>query len=125
VERLAVGEQKGDEGPLLFCDVGDNKILCLIGQWLYDPHVTVDETDMDIERAWFRSFVLARAPSTGIVFELRSLIPDLIQPEHLIAANAIPPLIHLLGQSFVIEGVLDTIEESLKRYTHIKRNHRE
>lgn len=110
-ERFAIAEDLDNEDPLLFFDAGDNQVVCLCGQWLHDPHVVLDEIDTNDEFDWFRSFSLIRAPHTGIVFELKSRNTDLIRAERVINLNLLP----LLEQSLVLEGTLDTLQESLQQ----------
>jgi hypothetical protein len=110
VQRLAVGRPVGDEGPLLFCDAGDGRVVCLAGQWLYDPHVVIDEIDADPDAAeWIQSFSFVRAAATGIVLELRARDASVLWAERRIDGGLVPPL----PQSLILDGSLDTLEASL------------
>jgi hypothetical protein len=77
VERYAVGEECNGEGPILFVELGQNELLVLWGQWLYDPHVVTSDffhvDELCEQNAWFKHFELVRLPSSGLVLSLKSI----------------------------------------------------
>ena len=110
VERMACGEEELDEGPFFFSDLGDGQVLCLAGQWLYDPHIVLEAPMEDDEATWFQNYTLLRAPRTGIVFELRPQGPELSRCERQIPSRAIP----FFGESALVQGSIDNLEIVLK-----------
>src|SRR5438067_1454904 len=58
--RFAIGEECSDEGPILFFELGQNQLLVLWGQWLYDPHVVttwlLDMDELWEHNKWFKHF---------------------------------------------------------------------
>jgi hypothetical protein len=58
-----------DEAPMVVFDVGDGKLLCLLGQWMWDPHLfeppgAHDQFPCD-------SFSVATLPESGTVLSVR------------------------------------------------------
>ena len=82
VKSARVVEQKefNDEGPIYFFELGDERILLLWGQWLYDPYVVLNyesriEDSESIEAEDepefpCTEFVLHRCPALGRVLRL-------------------------------------------------------
>ena len=91
VERFAVGEESGDEGPILFLELEQNQLLVLWGQWLYDPHVVttwlLDVDELWERKAWFKRFELVRSPSSGVVLSLRSMGRDTVSSAGTVGAE--------------------------------------
>lgn len=114
VERFAVASPNGDDGPMLFCQAASDKVVCLIGPWLHDPHIAPDEVTDDPERAWCRSFTLRRAPLTGIALLLRCSSDQLVSPEGILTAPTRGPF----PETAVIDGTIDTLDEQLWRLGH-------
>lgn len=114
VERVAVGIPGGNEGPILFLDLGYHVILALNGPWMFKPQLfKVPERTFlqwDAENSFFKAFYLRRAPRTGLVLGLKVTDETLIQSERSIPRDAIFPF----GESRFLEGSLDTLENDLK-----------
>lgn len=106
--RLVVGDERADEGPLLFMDVGGGQVLCLCGQWLHDPHVVRGIADLPAE-AWFRRFALVRAPGTGEVIGI-----DPLGTEVLPSSGRVPVEdVAYFGQSVIVPGRTTDVREAL------------
>ena len=109
VSRYAVGEEFNDEGPILFFEVGENELLLLWGQWLYDPHVVTSHLlDLDEiweRNAWFKHFEVVRSPSSGIVLSLKSIGRETVNSAGIVSAGQrLPP-----QPSAVIPGNLEML----------------
>jgi hypothetical protein len=78
--RVVQQKEFNDEGPIYFFDLGDERILLLWGQWLYNPHVGLnnesqiedsDSTEEEDEPEFpCTEFVLHRCPALGRVLRL-------------------------------------------------------
>ena len=109
VKRYAVGEECNDEGPILFFELGQNELLVLWGQWLYDPHVVTTEF-LDIDElwernAWFNHFELTRSPSSGLVLSLKSIGHETVNSVGTIGAGQRLPA----RPSEMFQGSLDAL----------------
>lgn len=109
VERFAVGEESGDEGPILFLEVEQGQLLVLWGQWLYDPHVVttwlLDVDELWEQNAWFKRFELVRARSSRVVLSLRSMGRDTVSSLGTVGAEQ-----HLPAQpSAIFQANLDAL----------------
>lgn len=88
VKKCLVPEGLGEEHPMFFLDVGQNTIVILYGECLYDPNVIeVSEALFESWRSseeFYSKFSLRRAPASGVVFRLRpegsSFVPAVTLP---------------------------------------------
>ncbi len=116
IEAVAfgTGEEWNDEGPIYFIDLGENKILWLCGQWLFDPTV-VDKRILDLtdteENSWPKRFTVERALESGLVFRIFGGSEELIRSTNLVQHKDI----YYLGDSRVFEGTFLSLESDLAR----------
>ena len=103
------------EQPFYFFDVGNETILALAGDWLFDPSTVTSEVLDFVEDIgadeWFMNFRLARAPKSGIVFSLVGLGTDIIRAVRRIPAKEV----RYIGLSRLFSGTLQTLESDLER----------
>ena len=107
--RFAIGEELNGEVPILFFEVGENELLVLWGQWLYDPHVVtshlLDLDELWERNAWFKYFELVRSPTSGIALSLKSIGRETVSSVGTVCAGqCLPP-----QPSAVIPGNLDML----------------
>lgn len=115
-----VQSEYNDEGPILFFDIGDGKVLLLWGQWLFDPgtygakkHGVASEAAAHIngldEPYAFpsKSFTLHRTPGLGRVLKI-DVTGDRLEPLRSLPCGAVP----VLGQreSELIDRTLDDLQ---------------
>lgn len=111
-EGILVGEEKNDEGPILFIACDPQTVLLLFGQWLFDPYVVPKTLPPN---ACFASFVLLRAPLSGIAIRLEPQGDATVAAERVVPAKALWPLAQLEGsvETHLFRGSLNTLESSL------------
>jgi hypothetical protein len=85
-----------DEGPILFFDIGNNKILFLSGQWLYDQSPPFPSTQFTIHR----SAVLGR------VFKIDAS-GERLQPQRTLPCSSVP--VSNLRESELLDGSLNDL----------------
>jgi hypothetical protein len=112
-------EEYNDEGPIYYLDIGDNKVLFLWGQWVYDPHVFPDSAwhsgNEEDEGAFpFPSsrFRLHRAPCSGRVLRLE-LLGTPVKPIKVLKRQEI--LLSGLRESELLEGSLNELSAAIAR----------
>lgn len=107
-------EEAVEEGPILVLDLGGEKLLLLIGQWLYDTHSTIrfEGTPIpgdDDDNLATDMIELIRTPITGIVLSLtwkgNPLRPSKIWP---------PLEAYPIGESELLDGTLENLPDILR-----------
>ncbi|HOI38627.1 MAG TPA: hypothetical protein PLF11_14760 [Bacillota bacterium] len=112
-EGVAVGEEWGDEGPIVIIDLGSGHLLWLCGQWMFDRAI-VDEViwggiESSLATRWPRRFSIARAPLSGLVFRIRSSDDVVVSASELVSNDTL----YYFGDSRILEGGLPDIRASL------------
>ena len=122
-------DEFNDEGPILYFDMGEDKILFLWGQWLLDPEtygavVEALPEDLDVPEhinglpalyAFPSSeFIITRLPASGKVFRIEVLGPYL-PPTRTIGRKEIR--INALGPSAILNGSLDSLHAVMSAYS--------
>ncbi len=113
VERVAIGVEWNDEGPIIFLDAGTGEVLFLVGQWMCQGLMKVSDrafADWDGETSFFKGICLRRAPRSGLVLSLEVTDSELVRSERSIPHKAI----WYLGESCFVPGSLDTLEANLR-----------
>jgi hypothetical protein len=119
--RLAQQEEHGDEGPLYYFGIGEDKVLFLRGQWLWDwpiYGITPPEIDDDDEEGLgppfpASSFTLSRLPLSGEVLRI-DIKGAPLAPETTLGQKArLPAWVNVchgtLGDSCLLDGSFDEI----------------
>jgi hypothetical protein len=91
-----------DEGPILFFDIGDGKILFLYGQWLY----------AHLPRFPSSNFTVYRSAVLGRVFTINT------NGEHIEPLRTLPPFAVPIGnlhESELLDGSLDDLPAAVAR----------
>jgi len=86
VRQAWIPTEATEEIPMYVLDTGE-RVLCLTGEWLYDPNTTVcseelhDRWDMDAE--FFRAIELRAILAEGVVLRMRPLEAEFLPVEKL------------------------------------------
>jgi hypothetical protein len=114
-----------DEGPILYFDMGEGKILFLWGQWLLDAETygaAVEELpeDLDVPEhlnglpdpyAFPNSeFKITRMPRSGKVLRIE-VLGTYLPPTRTIGRKEVR--IHVLGPSAILSGSLDSLQRAM------------
>ncbi len=113
-EGLAIGEEWGDEGPILIIDLGFGELLWLSGQWLYDQSIVDrpiwERLESSPAGCWPRRFSLERAPRSGLVFGVWGTGDATESPIAWIKNSDL----YYFGDSRILKGGIRTVEHDLK-----------
>jgi len=86
VRQAWIPAEASEEIPIYVLDTGE-RVLCLAGQWLYDPHTTVCSEELSdrwkMEQEFFRSIELRAILAEGIVLRLRPLEAEFLPVQKL------------------------------------------
>jgi hypothetical protein len=121
-------DEYNDEGPILYFDIGEGKLLFLWGQWLFDAETygaPVEELpeDLDVpehvnglpDPYGFPSseFKLARLPKTGDVLGIE-VLGSHVPPARTIGRKEVKW--SALGPSAILDGSLDALQAAVSAY---------